>query len=123
MVGEGLRLLLLSIGRWIGSRMTELVIAAVAVIFFAVALILGSVAAHQALVPAVGQAMASAYIAIAYLLLGGIAIAGWYTMRRRRQRIARATNWAAAVPRPTPGLMLAALVAGAVLGTPTSRKR
>jgi len=123
MLSEGLRLLLLSIGRWIRSRLAEFVIAAAAAIFFAVALILGSVAGHQALVPVVGPALASAIIAGVYLALGGIAVGGWYVVRRKRQRIARATNWAAAVPKPTPALMLAALVAGAVLGAPASRKR
>lgn len=123
MLSEGLRLLLLSIGRWISSRMTEFVIAGAAAIFFAVAVILGSVAGHQALAPVIGPALATAAIAGVYLVLGGVAVAGWYSVRRRRQRIARATNWAAAVPKPTPALMLAALVAGAVLGTPAARKR
>ena len=123
MLSEGLRSLLLSIGGWIRSRMAEFAIAVAAVIFLAVALILGSVAGHQALVPVVGPALATAYIAGGYLLLGGIAIGSWYAVRRKRQRIARGTNWKAAVPKPTPALMLAALVAGAVLGTPVARKR
>jgi hypothetical protein len=122
MISEGLRLLLLSICGWLRTRLAECAIALVAVVFFAVALVLASVAGHEALLPQVGPAIASAIVAGAYLVLGGIAMLGWYMARRRRQRIARATNWAAAVPKVTPLLMVAALAAGALLGTPGPRR-
>lgn len=122
MLGEGVRLLLLSVVGWIRLRFAEFAIVTVAVIFFVAALILGSVAGHEALVPQVGSALATAIIAGAYLVLGGIAMGVWYGLRRRRRHVARGTNWAAAIPKASPALMLAALAAGAVLGTPTRRR-
>ena len=118
MLGEGTRLLLLSVGGWLRTRMAEFAVACLAVVFVAVALVLGSIAAYQALAPQQGPAASLAIIALAYLVLGGAAALGCYSLRRRRHRIARGTNWAGAVPKVTPGLILAALAAGAMLGGP-----
>lgn len=118
MIGEGVRLLLLSAGGWLRTRMAECAIAGLAVVFFAAALVLGSVALYQALWPALGPAASMAILAAGYLVLGGGALLGWYAARQRRRRIARNTNWAAAIPKVTPSLMMAALAAGAILGGP-----
>lgn len=118
MLGEGIRLLLLSVCGWLRTRMAEFAIAGLAVIFFAAALVLGSVALYQALWPSLGAATSLAVLAGGYLALGGGALGGWYALRRRRRRIAQATNWSGAIPKVTPGLMMAALAAGAMFGTP-----
>ncbi len=118
MLGEGIRLLLLSVGGWLRTRMAEFAVACLAVVFFAAALVLGSVAAYRALAPGLGAAAGMAIVAGVYLVLGGGAALGCCGLRRRRRRIARTTDWAGAVPRVTPGLMMAALAAGAMLGGP-----
>lgn len=118
MLGEGVRLLALSASGWLRTRMAEFAVACLAVVFFAAALVLGSIAAYQALAGELGATAAMAIVAGAYLVLGGGAALGCYSLRRRRRRIARATNWAGAVPKVTPSLMMAALAAGAMLGGP-----
>jgi hypothetical protein len=123
MVSEGLRLLGRMIGAWMRDRALEIALISVALVFFGVALIIGAVAVHQALVPIVGLAWATAIIAAMFLLFALIALVARANVRRRRRRVARATNWSAAVPKPSAGMLLAALAAGAVLGGPGPRRR
>jgi hypothetical protein len=123
MVSEGLRLLGRMIGAWMRDRALEIALISVALVFFGVALIIGAVAVHQALVPIVGLAWATAIIAAMFLLFALIALVARANVRRRRRRVARATNWSAAVPKPGAGMLLAALAAGAVLGAPGPRRR
>ena len=123
MLGQSLGLLFKLGGRWAGSRATEIALTAVAGICFLVALIIGSVAAHQALVPLIGLAWATAAVAAFYLLLGLIALIVVKGLRRKRRRIA--ANLIATAPQTTPSMMLLALAAGALfgLGRPPARRR